>query len=78
LGFHGHDARRAEDAHAAERARKRSKSRKRDHSTFGIDQKVLPWDVFGTFPEGNWFRLTGAVDLARDYLGWAVAIGVWH
>jgi hypothetical protein len=50
----------------------------RSHSTFGIDQKVLPWDVFGTFPEGNWFRLTGAVDLARDSLGWAVAIGVWH
>jgi hypothetical protein len=50
----------------------------RSHSTFGVDQKILPWDVFGTFPEGNWFRLTGAVDLARNYLGWAVAIGVWH
>jgi hypothetical protein len=50
----------------------------RSHSTFGIDQKILPWEVFGTFPEGNWFRLTGAVDLARNYLGWAVAIGVWH
>lgn len=50
----------------------------RSHSTFGIDQKILPWDVFGTFPEGNWFRITGAVDLARNYLGWAVAIGVWH
>jgi hypothetical protein len=50
----------------------------RSHSTFGIEQKILPWDVFGTFPEGNWFRLTGAVDLARNYLGWAVAIGVWH
>jgi hypothetical protein len=50
----------------------------RSHSTFGIDQKILPWEVFGTFPEGNWFRLTGAVDLARNYLGWAVAVGVWH
>jgi hypothetical protein len=50
----------------------------RSHGTFGIDQKVLPWEVFGTFPEGNWFRLTGAVDIAKNYLGWAAAIGVWH
>jgi hypothetical protein len=55
-----------------------STARGRTHGTLGIEQKILPWDVFGTFPEGNWFRLTGAVDVARNYLGWAVAIGVWH
>ncbi len=50
----------------------------RAHATLGIDQKLLPWDVFGTFPEGNWFRLTGSLDVARAYLGWGLAIGVWH
>jgi len=50
----------------------------RSHVTLGADVKVLPWDVFGTFPEGNWWRVTGSFDLARDYLGWGIAFGVWH
>lgn len=48
------------------------------HATFGFDQKVLPWDVFGTFPEGTEWRVSGSVDASRSYLGWGVAIGVWR
>jgi hypothetical protein len=50
----------------------------RSHGTLGLDLKVLSWDVFGTYPEGNWFRVGGSVDAARDYLGWGISIGVWH
>jgi len=50
----------------------------RSHVTLGADVKLLPWDVFGTFPEGNWWRVTGSFDAARDYIGWGVAVGVWH
>jgi len=50
----------------------------RSHVTFGADVKLLPWDVFGTFPTGSWWRVTGALDVARDYLSWGVAFGVWH
>lgn len=50
----------------------------RSHLTLGADIKLLPWDVFGTFPEGNWWRVSGSFDAARDYLGWGIAVGVWH
>jgi hypothetical protein len=50
----------------------------RTHATLGGSLRLLPWDVFGTFPEGNWFWLGGSVDAARDYLGWGIAFGVWH
>jgi hypothetical protein len=48
------------------------------HATFGFDQKVLPWDVFGTFPEDTEWRVSGSVDASRSYLGWGIAIGVWR
>jgi hypothetical protein len=48
------------------------------HGTFGFDQRVLAWDVFGLFPEGSIFRAAGSLDLARDYFGWGVALGLWH
>jgi hypothetical protein len=50
----------------------------RSHVTFGGQARVLPWDVFGTFPEGNWWWLGGSLDVARNYLGWGLALGVWH
>lgn len=50
----------------------------RSHGTLGFNVRVLPWDVFGTFPRDNWFWLGGSVDVARDYIGWGVALGVWH
>lgn len=48
------------------------------HATFGFDQKVLPWDVFGTFPEDTEWRVSAAVDAGRSYLGWGLSIGVWR
>jgi len=50
----------------------------RSHATLGADVKLLPWDVFGTFPERTWWRVTGAFDAARDYLSWGIAVGVWR
>ena len=47
------------------------------HATFGFDQKVLPWDVFGAFPELEW-RVGGSLDASRSYLGWGISIGVWR
>jgi hypothetical protein len=48
------------------------------HATFGFDQKVLPWDVFGTFPDDTEWRVSGSVDASRAYLGWGISIGVWR
>jgi hypothetical protein len=50
----------------------------RTHATLGGSLRAVPWDVFGTFPEGNWFWLGGSLDVARDYFGWGVTFGVWH
>ena len=48
------------------------------HATFGFDQKVLGWDVFGTFPEDTEWRISGSLDAGRSYLGWGIAIGNWR
>lgn len=48
------------------------------HGTFGFDVKLFPWNVFGLFEEGTEWRLSGAVDGAPRYLGWAASVGVWH
>lgn len=48
------------------------------HATFGFDQKILPWDVFGAFPEDTEWRVGGSLDASRSYLGWGVSIGVWR
>lgn len=48
------------------------------HATFGFDQKVLPWNVFGAFPDDTEWRIGGSLDASRSYLGWGVSIGVWR
>ncbi|HEY3493052.1 MAG TPA: hypothetical protein VGK73_00125 [Polyangiaceae bacterium] len=53
-------------------------SRGRAHATLGLDVKVLKWNVFHTFPDYNWFRIVGAIDVAREYFNWGLSIGVWH
>jgi hypothetical protein len=50
----------------------------RVHGTAGADLKLGHWDVFGVWPEEYAWRLRGAVDTARDYFGWGVAIGGWY
>jgi hypothetical protein len=48
------------------------------HATFGFDQKIFPWDVFGAFPDDTEWRVGGSLDASRSYLGWGVSIGVWR
>jgi hypothetical protein len=48
------------------------------HATFGFDQKVLGWNVFGAFDDGTEWRVSGSVDASRNYLGWGATIGVWR
>jgi hypothetical protein len=48
------------------------------HATFGIDQKLLPWEVFGALPEGTEWRVSGSIDASRSYLGWGLTLGIWR
>ena len=48
------------------------------HGTGGFDVRVLRSSVFGLFPDDTLFRVSGAVDVARDYFGWALGVGVLH
>lgn len=50
----------------------------RAHSTLGFEAKVLPWTVFGLYPDDNQWRISGFVDLANNYFSWGGSIGVWH
>jgi hypothetical protein len=50
----------------------------RSHWTLGIDQRLFPWEVFGLWPEGSIWRVSGSLDVAREYFSWGVAIGMWH
>jgi hypothetical protein len=43
-----------------------------------LDVRVLRSSVFGLYDEGTLFRLSGAVDLARDYFGWGLGVGIFH
>jgi hypothetical protein len=51
---------------------------RRLHGTGGLDVRVLRWSAFGLFDDDTLFRLSGAIDGARDYLGWSVGAGVLH
>lgn len=53
-------------------------SQPRLHGTVGFEAKVVSWDVFGLFPETTSFRVSGAIDVARDYFGWSVGAGIWR
>jgi opacity protein-like surface antigen len=50
----------------------------RMHGTGGLDVRVLRSRIFGLFPDDTLFRLSLAVDAARDYFGWGVGAGVFH
>jgi hypothetical protein len=53
-------------------------STSRVHGTTGFEVKLLEWSVFGLFPEDNVFRVSGAVDAAREYFGWSLGFGSWY
>lgn len=48
------------------------------HGTFGFELKVLDWSVFGLFHEDTEWRVSGVVDVAREYVGPGISIGNWH
>lgn len=48
------------------------------HGTAGGDLRLGGWSVFGAWPEEYVWRLRGAIDVSRRYLGWGVAIGGWY
>jgi hypothetical protein len=52
--------------------------KQRLHGTGGFDLRVLESAVFGLYDEGTRFRLSGAVDLARDYVGWSIGAGLFR
>ena len=52
--------------------------RPRVHGTAGFEQKLFSWTAFGLFYPGTYFRVSGAVDVAREYFGWSLGAGVWH
>jgi hypothetical protein len=50
----------------------------RQHFTAGVEVKLFPWNVFGTFPEGSTWRVTGVVDIAPRYENIGLSVGLWH
>lgn len=48
------------------------------HATTGLSVKLFPWTVFGLFDDGTAWRIGGAIDSARQYLGWGLTAGVWR
>jgi hypothetical protein len=51
---------------------------RRLHGTGGFDVRVFRSSVFGLFDEGTLFRVSAAIDGAREYFGWSVGAGVFH
>ncbi|HEU4407956.1 MAG TPA: hypothetical protein VFS43_22030 [Polyangiaceae bacterium] len=50
----------------------------RQHFTAGVEVKLFPWDVFGTFPQGSTWRITGVADIAPRYENIGLSVGLWH
>jgi hypothetical protein len=48
------------------------------HATTGFELRVVEWSLFGIYPDDNSFRISGAVDVSREYFGWSLGIGSWY
>lgn len=48
------------------------------HGTGGFALRVLRWSMFGLFDENTLFRVSFAVDGARDYFGWSIGAGLFR
>jgi hypothetical protein len=55
-----------------------AQSTARLHGTFGFDQRIFSWNLFGILDEAVPLRVGGAIDVARSYFNWGVSAGVWH
>ena len=49
----------------------------RAHMTAGFEVRVVDWSLFGIYPDDNSFRVSGAVDVSREYFGWSLGVGSW-
>jgi hypothetical protein len=49
----------------------------RIHGTGGFEVRVVDWSLFGIYPEDTSFRISGAIDVAREYFGWSLGVGTW-
>jgi hypothetical protein len=52
-------------------------SSSRLHATTGFQVRLFKWDAFGVADKQTIWRLSGAVDFARDYFAWAVGLGIF-
>jgi hypothetical protein len=50
----------------------------RIHGTFGVDIKLVRWNVFGAWPDDYLWRLGLGADAARDYATWGITIAGWY
>jgi hypothetical protein len=50
----------------------------RVHGTFGVDLRVVHWDVFGLWPEDYQWQVSAAVDLTREYNAVSLSLGGWY
>jgi hypothetical protein len=50
----------------------------RVHGTFGLDIKLVRWNVFGAWPDDYLWRLGLGADAARDYATWGITIAGWY
>jgi hypothetical protein len=50
----------------------------RIHGTGGFALRVLRWSMFGLFDPDTLFRVSFAVDAARDYFGWGIGAGLFR
>lgn len=50
----------------------------RVHGTVGFDVKLVPWDVFGLWPQDYVWRLGLGGDFAERYATWSFMIGGWY
>lgn len=48
------------------------------HATFGLDLKLIRWNVFGLWPDDYMWRLGLAADAARSYYTWGFSLGGWY
>lgn len=55
-----------------------STSRARVHQTLGADIRLPVWSVFGIAPRDFRWKVSTAVDAARDYLVWGISLGGWY
>ncbi len=50
----------------------------RKHATFGTTLRLFEWSLFGLLDDDASLAASGAVDVSRDYFGWAVSLGIWR